>query len=519
MKSILELCAIATPSKLRARELFADPEQSRLAEFYELVTTGQLQSEEDAEAYFLDTGMDTSGYKKLKSALKSRLINALFIIDLKQPSYSDRQKAYYECYKDAAAARILLGKNARSTGIDLLKKTLRHATHYEFTDLAMDITSTLRLHYASMEGNLKQFELYNEMYHEYETAYRHERLAEELYAEITVRQVKARAVQEEIESLAAGYYQRLVPLMDSTDTYAFHVCAMLLKLFSHSANSDQKALIGVCHDYIDYFEAKPYTANVPLQIAYYQLLVCYTQMRQYDAGERAAQRCLSFLEEGSFNWFKYREQYFLLSMHTGNYDTAFQIYQQTVQHGKFKSLPHNVQEYWQIFKAYLYYLKCADHLTVPSSQLGKFRIGKFLNNTPIFSQDKRGLNIPILIVQILVLVEQRKFDDATSCIGAVERYSTRYLRKDDTFRSNCFIKMLGKLPQANFNDKRVQLRTSELLERLEAVPLEDTKQDNGVEIIPYEHLWSMVLESTKRKGQRKSSPFAQKTRTEPTQSG
>ena len=109
--------------------------------------------------------------------------------------------------------------------------------------------------------------------------------------------------------------------------------------------------------------------------------------------------------------------------------------------------------------------------------------------------DKSGQNIPVLIIQILIQIQQKKYDQLTDKIEAVEKYTTRYLRKDNNYRSNCFIKMLLQIPKQNFERARVEKHTKILLEKLRSMPLERAKQAFEIEIIPYEDLWEMALES------------------------
>jgi hypothetical protein len=80
-----------------------------------------------------------------------------------------------------------------------------------------------------------------------------------------------------------------------------------------------------------------------------------------------------------------------------------------------------------------------------------FRIYKFLNQVPLFSRDKQGVNIPIILVQIyycfLPIVIYSKIIDRMESLNL---YSYRHLKKDDNFRSQCFIRMLSKWCRSDF---------------------------------------------------------------------
>ena len=499
MQALQELAFIVNKHKLRNIELAANfsTNQTKMAEFYNGLLENKFRNDDEAAQFFYETNRRNSNYQKLKSNLRRRLINSLFFIDVKQPYYADRQRAYYESYREWAAAKILMGKNARKAGIALCHKILKEAKKYEFNDLVMDITRTLRLHYGYSQGNAKKFEYFHEMYQEYEKIYLEENKAEELYVKLIIKYVNNRAQKDEVHQKALEYYRELEPILARNQSYRAHLYGNLIRFAAFTSVNDYDATIKACHETIEAFRAKPYLAKVPLQICYFQLLVCYTQIKQFEKGKEAAELCLDQLEEGNFNWFAYHQNYFFLSMHTKNYAEAYRILSKVKRHKRYKFLPSNTQEVWKIFEAYMHYLISIGKLDLSEvdPKPRKFSVNRFLNDTPIFSKDKRGLNIPILIAQILFLIHQKKYDMVIDRIDAIERYCTRYLRKDDTFRSNCFIKMLLQIPVSGFHKNGVQRRANRYYKELLANPLELSSQSHDIEIIPYEDLWELALNS------------------------
>jgi hypothetical protein len=122
-------------------------------------------------------------------------------------------------------------------------------------------------------------------------------------------------------------------------------------------------------------------------------------------------------------------------------------------------------------------------------------MARFVNETPLYNKDKRGLNIPILIFQILVMILTKRYDETIDRMEAIEKYSTRYLKKDDNFRSNCFIKMLLQMAGSGFHKAAVARNAEKYVKLLGTVPLDFAKQSHDIEIIPYEALWDMVVDS------------------------
>src|SRR5690606_18111165 len=186
----------------------------------------------------------------------------------------------------------------------------------------------------------------------------------------------------------------------------------------------------------------------------YKMLACYIQLKEFEQGEKVANRCLGLLREGEANWFNTLEQYLLLSFHTDNLHRAFNIYCKAKAHTGFKNLYESATENWRVFEAYIQYFILIGAIRLSPSEeqmMKKFGLKKFLNDVPVHSKDKKRRNIPILIIHVLFLLQNKSYDLVMSRLESLNLYSHRYLLKDDTFRSNCFIKMLMQLPKANFN--------------------------------------------------------------------
>ncbi|HMQ47925.1 MAG TPA: hypothetical protein PKA00_10890 [Saprospiraceae bacterium] len=518
MDTLKELTYIVTKNKLKAIELLDTnaKNKSRTLRFYEAISEGQFTTDEEAAAFFFPDTDDSAQYRKLKSRLRKRLINSLFFIDVKQPAYNDRQRAYYECHKEWAAAKILLGKNAWSSCVDISERILKYAVKYEFTEMTLDILRILWLNYGARVGNVKKFEEYKAQHEIYEQVFIAENKAELLYTELIVHYVNSKSTKENMQEIAVDFFERLKPSLDQFDSYRLHLYGGMIELMIHTIINDYKSTLVTCERIIHFFESKPYSANTPLQAAYYQKLVCHSQLGQFEEGKLAAKKCLDFIEEGSVNWFKYYELYFMLTTHTEQYKAAYQVYQKVTSHKRFSFLHDNVKEIWVIFEAYLHYLYDLDVLKLEDSEshFSKFKLGRFVNDTPIFSKDKRGMNIAILIIQILVLIAQKKYNEAIDRMEAIEKYCNRYLQKPHTIRSYYFIKMVLTIPAASFHKKAVVRRAEPFLKKLTQLPIEVANQTHKIEILPYELLWQLALNTLEEKTYMRNRKRKSKTKEE-----
>lgn len=496
MQVLKELVQIVHRVKLRSIRKLGFPVETntRLGDMYELLADGE--KEEVIAERITGSAELTGDYRRLKSELTNRLIASLFLVDLSLPGYNDRQNAYYELHKNWAAVKILFGKNARAAAVQLAERTFRRCQAFEFNDLAWDISRSLRLTFATTIGNAKKYKEYADASKVLEVRVNLENQAEELYADFIVCHVRKASKPAAVAQAAQAAYEQLQPHLANVDSYTLHLYARLLQMNIYTAVADYDGALNVCDEIIVHFEQKPYTASVPLQIAYYQKLVCHFQLRRYTQVDIFVERGLALLQEGNYNWFKYHETYLLLSLHTGNYAAAYRIFAQATSHARFAGLPADVSEYWLILGTYLHYLKDIGQL--PEAQhdqrFSKFKVGRFLNETPIFTQDKCGLNVSILLIQILFLVAKRDFDSVYEKMDAVEQYNRRHLYNKDNLRSYHFIQALLEMPKANFHRVAVERKASKHLERMGSYVIEEAGISNFItEIIPYETLWIQVL--------------------------
>lgn len=503
MNDLIELVQLFNKTKLKTNGLLGvvlEP-GSKMEQLYDAIAQRKVASDDEARALLYGQEEDSAILSNLKYKLKERLLDSVFLLDYKESNYTIRQKAFLDCYKRWAAAMILLIRNEKINGIDQLEKLLRHAIRFEFTELTLDILRVLRLQYGTVTGDFKRYETVREQYRQYETVWIMESRAEEYYADLMIQYINSKSTKVEVAARAQEYYNELEPFMRECFSFKLHMFGRLIQVMIYSAVNDYANTARLCEDAVRFFDEKDYGSGLPLQVFYYNLIVCYLQLREFDKGQGIVAKSLDLFEPGSFNWFKLQELFFLLAMHTRHYDEAYAIYGRVTNHPRYAGQQPRIQEMWKIFQAYLFYLIKIGKITSEeaAAQTSKFKIGKFLNELSLFNKDKRGMNISILIIQILYSIAAREYDQSIERIDAIEKYCARWLKEKDTFRSNTFIKMMLQIPIAYFHREGVSRKTAKYAKALQTVPLEVARQTHEIEIIPYEDLWEMTMTSLEMK--------------------
>lgn len=509
MEILREMVQVLTKYKTKQIEVLGNPSdnKSQVYEFYDGIADGTFTTDEEAAAHFFDGNVRNQSYKNLKSRLKNRLINTVFFVEANQSMFNEYERAYANCYRDWAAAKIFMSKSALNSAINLCTKILKQSLKADFLDITIEVCRNLRSQFGGIRYDKKKFEYYNSLLKESLKVREKELLVQEYYLVLIRFFIDNKPSDKELIKEANKYSKLIENDFISLDTLNILFNGGMINVIRLMAVNDYRGTIMVCDKVIERFEAKPIIWKSGISAFFLQKMVCHTQLKEFEEGKETINSLFQYLEEGAFNWFKGQELYMYLLFHTKRYQEAYELCLKILDNGKYKSLTSRIKEKWQIFKAYIHFLIEVDLIKPFNNDkvFKKFKLGKFLNEVPTFSQDKRGLNISILSLQIIFTIIQRKYNHAIDRIEAIEKYTSRYLKKDTNFRSNCFIKMLLEIPKEGFHRIAVERKANKYRQRLNEMPLEVANQSHSIEIIPYEDLWEMVLDllDTKRRGFRR----------------
>lgn len=494
MEDLLDLVNLFKKTKFKSARLqhLVLEEGSQLARLYAYIAEGSIQTDEDIYSHFPEVKANPDRAAKLKNKLKERLLDVVLLLDFKEPSYQDRWSAYAECTRKWASVAILLAKKVRSSAISILEDLLRSTQRFEFTEITVEVLRTLSLHQGLVVGDQHRFDGVEELLEHYEALRVGEYKVQRLYLDLANRLVRKKAVETQMMEKASEYAEQAQALMDRFDSYEIHLYGRLISLLYLDSLSDHEAVARKSREALDFFKRKPYHSNTVLQAFYYYLLTSQLNLRQYDRFEQLADECEGMFEKGSHNWFKLQELVFLADMHGGRYEHANALCNAVMQEPSYASQSAPSWEMWKIFEAWVAFLESISEQGRDKKEQ-KFKLNKFMNEVTVFSRDKSGMNISILVVQFLHYLADQEYDACIERVGALAKYRQRYLREESNFRSECFIRMLEMVPRCHFAREPVA-NSSALLYKQLMDTQETNSQHPEIEIIPYEAVWQMILQ-------------------------
>ena len=449
MEALKELIKIITPGKLRFVQLMGDRSDSHVDELYRLMHAGRILSiDEVSQHFYPDSSQQLRYSRNLKSKLFKRLMNTLFLIVPDEKS-STAQKAYFICYKNFAALKILSGLGMIKPFVPLAEKTVRKAKAYGFNEIVASLACLLRRYYGELAGDIKKYQHYAKIALEYDELVHAENLAEYYNTEFLIHFSTSRAAKPHLIDEMQYYINTLEKYTLVHNSPKLHFCYFRLLITKFQIQANHQKVIEIAKQARQHFAVLEQETPVAMRfLFYYYAIPSYIHLGQFSEALKTIRECLTMVAENTYNYFAVIFYQVLLGFHSGN----GQLSQQAIDMVDQSKIPtESLKEQWRIVTAYLHFYQGKD-----------FRLGKFLNQVPIFDQDKRGNKINILILQILFLLRGHRYNEIINRIEALKQYTHRYLRKDETFRSNCFIKMLLQLPLANFHKVAVERKTGHL---------------------------------------------------------
>lgn len=471
---------------------------SKLEILFEGVKNGEFTDDDAAARLIYGKSGTYQTYRRLKSRLIDKLIDQLILSHQVSSEYTSYQHAYNNCHRNWAVVKLLYTRGARNTAIAIAERTTAYAKKFELTDIQFLISRELRNHYALISYNKYKLEKYTREFDESLELYTYENEAEKYYAEIhfTSLASRGRADQSIIEK-TDRYAQRLREILKDHESYRLLFVAYMTLSIKYQYAHDFGQMLKVNTEAVEVFSNRKVTTQVALFNFNLRKMICHMQLGDYLSSDGIALDYLGKMRKGTYNWYYILFYYFTSQMHRKDYPGAWITLQSGLTYKNFRSLASNLQQIFVVNEGYLQFLLETgkiDQSVIDAGKAKKFRIYRFLNEIPLFSKDKRGVNVSILIIHILFLLQRKKYHEIIDRVDALRQYTHRYLRKDDSYRSNCFIHMLLQIPRADFNRMRTERYAEKYAKKLRIVPMNMASQGVEVEIIPYEDLWEIVLE-------------------------
>lgn len=495
MDHLIELVQFLSKNKFKHLEVFA--KNSRLLTFYEKLRDGSFKTEAQArDFFFLGDKNAKAYYYRLAQQLEERLINLLFLVDFNQTAANQIQKEVLICQRNYAAFSSLIARFMRRPAIKIAEETIKISLKIELTDITLPLARYLAIQYSTHDINKKKYQYYTQLVKHMQKLLDAEILAEKYYNEILFHHNMKRSADLAFAKTVSAHAQELRTYTQRLSSYRLNMFAHYCFVQEHRLVSDYEKTIEACKTALAFFEKQSQRDSRSIIMTFTQIIgISFYMMGIYPEAIASFQKIIPMAPTNNLNWFMSQEVLLIVYLHSQQYKPAVEVLLEVKNNLALSKQSHQVQEKWRVNEAMVYYLIRTGKLQQPEGVEFKFRTKKFINEFSKSIHDKSGNNIVLITIMILFLLLDKDYSSIIDKIDALKAYTHRHLRRDETYRTNCFIKMIMQLDKGDFHPIAVQRKAEPYYQKLLAVPLHKAKQDYDLEIIPYETLWAFMLES------------------------
>ena len=426
-------------------------------------------------------------YKSLKSRLKQKLLPHLFFLDFDKETIKESYKFEQECLNYFYFGRVLFIAGEYEAAMSFLKKSITLAKKGAYTYIIIESMELLRTIYA-FNGNLKLYKQNQKQLEEYRKIHTYESEAIDLYYSNKFRVEKSvRSRKESLKTVSRGL-ERMHELWLLSNSYNIFELHYKLKIIYSEMVGNFKEIIKITGEIEDQYKKSLINRRrFNLRLNRHVKIYAHLRSGDYEYGLNYAKEYLPYMNRAYTNWFAYIENYFLLAMHAKKYPLAFEIFRNATHNPNFEKVKKSVKETWSLFRAYLYFVY------PDKSLLKNFNYKQFVTYVPEYSKDKLGFNVAILILQCLNYLKKNDLDALLFRVESLKKYKQRHFRDNHSLRTKLFFRLLFAAVHASMREDLLSKKINDIHEKLKDTPPPGDAYAK-IEIIPYEHLWKMILD-------------------------
>lgn len=465
---------------------------SKIFKLVQGLVDGSFENEHDAAQALYGKDASHINFKRLKYRLQDRLLNSLLLIDPEKIFTSSVDKDYFMVNQQNTICAILAYLGEYELAYRQAKLSLPKAKKSFNPYAGLNLSLLLRV-LARNRGDQKEFNRFNA-----EVKYFQQYINVEVNLSTMSVEYKALIAnpKTEIHQVKEMLNSFLVQLKDIKIDYSPRTVQIAYYMYIHDRiiNRDLPGMINRSKEGLKIF--KSFNRPKSGVLFYFAMIEGHILLKEFKEGRTLIFSKLESKTLSNYNSLSIIYYYANLCLTTENYQHLGEALQLFKENKVDKSPVNFFKENFTIFEM-LYYILVTLHKIEPTYPVkSKIRITKFINDLPTFSKDKKGSNTLILFVQFLLLLIKKDYGTIIDRVENLKAYDQKYLRKKDSFRINCFLKLILLIPKHNFHPVAVQRYAAPYLKKLKLHKEENPRWKNTyVEVIPYENFWKLFIET------------------------
>ncbi len=458
---------------------------------------------EEAFKEFIYEGkkVDDRTHRKKVAEFTDRMINTLLFIDSKQEKFKTREQTDITIHRYLAAVNVLKIIGVTVASVPLAEKIVEMGIAHDLPLPTVDAADYLAHYYSLRQPDEKKFNHYSSIVTEQLDKFRREVFISGIYYYLhLIKAVEPTSLQKIRERIQL-HIRTIEKIADMTTTPGVIMQMAYIKSQIYPEQKYAQKRINICRKALEKLEKKPYppTENNLLLLLYMALTQC--SAAQFKAAEKNLQQA-THISKNLYNAHQYKllGARCLLYLRSGQYDKAVKLLNELPSSSIMSTQSNPVQNGWILNRAYIYLLISAGKAkTFGKRDTSGAAIERFFDNPPDFEKGQLIQYVSMIIAQFIYLLSRRKQSEAQELVQPMRTYLKHTKKQSHLKRMHLFLQMLCIIPAARFKPRAVEYRTQKLLDELQQHPLELADQPFEIELIPFETLWEIALDTLRKK--------------------
>lgn len=455
--------------------------------FFRYIRKGIVNSDDDASKLIYGTKSDDDRFRMLKSRLKQKLLNHMFFLDFTDNNQKASNQFEQECIQQLHQAKMLLFTGESRIAKSLVLKALTTAERCEFTKYIISGLEDL----IGIYSENCQPHLFDDVVQKLKASrelYAKEGEAREHFYFIKMMIVKSVNSRKKNLDNATKSIKKLEKLWNETKSYNIFENLIQLILLYKELTGDFKGIIPILQE-IESSKFKGQSLNAyrldRTQIIH-TMAFAYFRAWNFEKGIAYIENNIDLFDESSSEWFDLFEIYILLNIYSKKYKKALEIIDSVFDNKAFDKLLEEEKERWKLINAYLHLIYSRNFY------MRSFNFKNIIKDIPEYDKDKEGFNAAIIILQFLYYVEQQDLEELVKRRDVLKEYMANHFKENFSYRSRTIYKLLNIVVDNKLDLKSIQVKSRYLIKKLSENKIVGNAYTE-LEIVPYEHLWDLML--------------------------
>ena len=434
------------------------------------------------------TTTNVRAFQKLQSRVRVKLLNQLYFLDHSDPRHLVSRRYELECLDLLHKVTILYAEHEYKLSERLLLRCLRLAEAGEFTQYAVQGARMLRNLYAEQRQPIPYKKITKVLLRAQQVlAWEDE--AEQLYFDTKLTLSGTVAGRRAVLVLLPDRIAQLETLNRRARSFTtFNILYRLRLAYEEQQGNYQEIIKVTALASRRLRDGKLNARRFDIRFNHFMSIYAYLRGRQPVQGLLLAEQYVRDFHQSSNNWLYFEEHHVLLALHAQQYERAQLLLLTISKNPAYPMQQAAAIQRWDLYRSYIDFVLPPQRVLTSRQR----QMAQWVLKLPEYSRDKRGHNVAILVLQVLYFLRERRLEEVMLRLESLRKYQQRYLYEATTLRSRLFLRLLQVIVEKSFDADKAVVRGQALLQQLKDTP-PPGEAFAEVEIIPYEHLWALVL--------------------------